>query len=189
MTVGDRSRPVGASHDPRDRWRSWVRALLVYVFVVACVTSAVVGARTYVDGLESEHAARRGHSTVARVTDVLPAAHTPEGVPTSSRAWLTWWDRSGRAHQQVLRIRPSQARVGERVPVWVDQEGHVSTAPQTHARTVSNAVLVGVAFVLAAGACLALFDQLAGAAFDRGRRRELDREWAAVEPQWRRQLL
>lgn len=166
-----------------------MRAVLVYAFVVACVSAVVVGARTYVDGPESERAARHGYPTVARVKDVLPTAHTPDGVPTSSRARLTWWDRSGRAHQQVLRISASEARVGNGVPVWVDRSGNVSTAPHTHSRTVSNAWLVGIGIVLAAGLGLALLDQLAAAVFERRRRRELDREWAAVEPRWRRQLL
>ena len=163
-------------------WLLTGAALLVIVFAV--VTGVTV------HGREAERAELNSRSASQTRAVLLEDAHVVSGefgrAPAQVRA--RWADRGGREHVGVvpaMRSRPA----GAEVEVWIDAAGEITSRPGHSANAVIGGIVSAIG-VLCAGATplLATWFGVRGLT-GRSNSRRWEREWARVEPQWRRTTL
>lgn len=104
------------------------------------------------------------------------------------RVEAAWYAPDGERHVGTVLVG-RLARAGDRVPVWVDQEGRRRPAPLSDRQIAVQSVTVGI--VVTVMGALALLAAYAGGVWflDRRRARSWSSGWAAVEPVWRREVL
>jgi hypothetical protein len=163
----------------------FLTAAALLLVVVAGVTGLAV------QGSEAERAELQSGSRSPARAVLLEEAHVATGDfarPAPMPAMARWTDRDGRQHVGLVPMtRPAPA--GTELEVWIDAAGEITSRPVRP----ENAVAAGIASafgVLCAGGTLL------GATWLGVRRvtllrnaRRWEREWARVEPQWRRTVL
>lgn len=104
------------------------------------------------------------------------------GVPTV-RARATWSVPGGTSREGIVRVAP-RTPAGTTVPIWVDREGDLTSAPLDRA-SIAGAEAAMAALPLFGIPLLAwLLYAMLCAALDVHRQRRWARDWAAVEPVW-----
>lgn len=165
---------------------AWIlSAAALLLVVVACAAGIAV------HGYETERAEEQRTTTSAAIAVLLepaPVVVGDGGQPLPTKALARWTDRTGSEHiGMVLVAGPEPA--GAQVEVWIDADGEITTRPTTAANAVVGGFAAAVGVLCAGGTLL-------GAAWlgvrqltARVNHRHWEREWALVEPQWRRNLL
>jgi hypothetical protein len=195
MKSARRSRPglarrLGLDHNPMrrrsDRIQTLARAAALVLLVVGCVNAVVVGRTAHDRRLAAERVdARIGYRVTGNVVSDPSAAVSPDGYPIRDAVRVSWRDRAGRPHAQVV-VAPIDVRT---VPLWIGADGDASTTAPTGSGAAIAGASAGLSRFFATAAGLAA--SLLAFAFVLHRRRmaEWEREWASVEPGWRRQTL
>lgn len=183
-----RSDPGRLPRRATDRVEDLVAWLLSGAALLVVVAAVVTGVNVH--GREAERARLDNRSASQARAVLLENAHVVSGdfaaAPAQVRA--RWTDRDGREHVGPIaatRSRPA----GTEVDVWIDAEGEI-TSRRTHP---ANAVIGGIVSalgVLCAGATPLLATWFGVRSLTwRSNSRRWEREWARVEPRWRRTTL
>lgn len=172
-----------------DRVEDLVAWILSAAALLLIVVAGVVGLAVHGNELErAEQQRDTTYATRAVLLEPAPVEVGEGGWPVPTRALAAWTDRSGREHRGMVTVDGAQP-AGAQVEVWVDDAGEITNRPPSAASAVVAGVAVAVG-ILCAGGTLLVATWL-GARYLIGlvNDRRWEREWAAVEPQWRRNLL
>ena len=185
-------RRAGASLRCRgtDRVEDVIAALLTVIAAAGLLFAFSAGSSAHADAGERGHAeAMTRLQTDAILTEDAPTVVMMDG-PGAAHAVLTAGAATWSAPDGTLRTGQvpvtSGARKGEIRPIWIDRDGALADAPTSAAVAVLAAVITGAEILLLTAAVIA------GAWLGTRRvtalvnSRAWEREWAAIEPQWRR---
>ncbi|NBE50664.1 hypothetical protein GUY60_04325 [Streptomyces sp. YC537] len=162
-----------------------MRAVFVLSCLVAVVAAVLLGRAAWADGERSavEVARHRHLVTGTTVSETNYQTGGDQSSVPASAATATWHFPASRAHTETVPV-PAGTRDGDRVQVWVDDEGREAGPPPDRGDTTLYAVEVGVGTlagtVLAGGALVVVRLRL----LDARSAREWEREWARIEPHW-----
>lgn len=174
---------------PSDRLQTAARFVAAGLLVVIVLGSALVGTTTYyresaLYDADIEH----GYRVTATVLheSTRPNVGARDGSHYVYR--LAWYDREQVRHLYTFETmikRPS----GRDIPLWIDANGKASTKAPSLGRIVVKGVFQAITVFLYLG--IFLFICYATFVHTLNRRRAVAwaKEWDAVEPQWRRQVL
>jgi len=170
-----------------DRLQFLARVLLVCSLATGIPVALVVASVVHAQGLtEATAQSHDRHEVDAElVTDPPVIASVADDLPRVLRASAVWRPPSGGEHRGLL-VVPAGARAGSTVPVWVDQDGDLTTRPLDGDGVVARAVDMAVGTYLltssvAVGVYLAFL-----AALDSSRLRRWAADWEVTEPVWTR---
>jgi hypothetical protein len=165
---------------------AWILATAALLLVLA---AGVTGLGTYGREVERGELHRASATQVRAVVledaEVL-VSEVGERMPVPVLA--RWTDRDGREHTGPVVVYGVE-RAGSEVDVWIDAAGEVTSRPGHPANAVVGGIVSAFGVLCAGGMVLIaarwVVRRLTGVA----NARQWDREWAAVEPQWRRNVL
>jgi hypothetical protein len=162
--------------------------LLCTLGLVAVLIAVLAGRQIYDNGLDQARyeAASRSPIRAILLKDPVVASVTADGAPAAAVRALASWRGPDGVDRSGLVDAPEDARAGTVVDAWADRDGSVVPRPRLASDAVASAVLLaGLLFVtMLVLLCLAWTGARAAIAT-----RNLvawEREWAAVEPEWRR---
>jgi hypothetical protein len=163
--------------------------ILTATGLLACVVALVVGAQVYGDGAARARAEAVERTPVQAVVLEQPrtsvAAYAGIRSPRAVRLSVAVRYRAPNGVERDGAARVSGTPVpGTSVPIWVDRDGAVATAPTSHSVAVQAAVLSactlgGIALLLLVGLW-----QLVCSGISRLNAVAWERDWARVEPMW-----
>jgi hypothetical protein len=176
--------PRNALRRPVDRAESLLVFVLVFTFLAGGPALAWwAGHADYRAQLRAQQWEREHVSSVDAVLIPKPAtAGTATVVPDTG--WATWTAPDGTARSGVVPAGPG-ARTGDRVIIWVDENGTPRAAPARR-QPATRAVLTGGAVLLCLAAGLGGLHRIGRGLLDRRRDRAWTREWLEVGPRWSR---
>ena len=185
---------LGSGPLKRGSDRLQVAGRLVVVLALLAASPLAVAATT-VTTARFEARAEAGAAERSRVDAVL-LEDAPEAAgsgygdqePVNVPARAVWPVPGGAERQGVVLVRPHTA-AGTAVPVWVNRDGNVTSAPLDRSRTDSSAMTVGAVVLLGVPLVTWTLYALLCAALDAHRERRWAQGWAAVEPEWVSRLL
>ncbi|MEV0400985.1 hypothetical protein [Actinoallomurus sp. NPDC050550] len=167
---------------PVDRVHARLVAVLAAVFLVTGVIAALlmihfVGGA----GLRAEHHQARARYQVDALVTATGTAASRNGIGQETR--LRWQDRTGGVHTGTV-VPTGDDRVGVHRQVWINQKGHLTARPRTHAQTLTDTTLAVFAAltsltILHAGVYAAVNRRL-----ERRRMALWEDAWAATAPRW-----
>lgn len=166
--------------------RAMIATLLVLFLAGAPLLAWWAGRTSYqadIRGLEWE----RTHifqveAVLVSEPEMLGGSDSRTVAPRAARA--TWPAPDGTPRHGIVQVA-EDARLGDRVPVWVDDRG-VLRVPPLERHPVGQAVVVAGAVLLCMAAALVGICAVGRALLDRHRARAWQREWREVGPQWSR---
>lgn len=159
---------------------SLVLAVLLGALLVPIMLA--VGSRTYANVVDNaEQQARTRHQVVAILVEDAPRADPGGG--SQPRVPARWRTAYGTDTGRVL--AETGLRAGDRVRIWLDEDGDPSGPPARPADAATAAALVTITGWLIAVALLGMVHSGIKHLLDRRRYRDWGREWARVEPRWR----
>ena len=170
-----------------DRLQFLARLLLVCSLAAAIPVALIVASVVHAQALtEATAQSLERHQVDAElVADPPVIAGVADDFPRALRAPAVWRPPSGREHGGLV-VVPAGARVGSIVPIWVDQDGDLTTRPLDGEGVLTRAVDMAVGTYLltsslAVGVYLAFL-----VALDHSRLRRWAADWAVTEPVWTR---
>ncbi|WP_052441227.1 Rv1733c family protein [Streptacidiphilus anmyonensis] len=176
-----RARHHSVLRRPSDRWRSALLEIQVLALVTATVLCALLGVSLYQQGRTHAQQVARGLRPVqARVI----GQPYPAGVG-ADMAPVSWTAANGSTHQDSVEVPPAE-RVGDRVRIWLDPTGNVSTGPATTANLVGTAVLSALLVMVGVEAVLLVTGAVARSRLNRRDQEVWAKEWLEYEPRWSR---
>ncbi|HEX6444086.1 MAG TPA: hypothetical protein VF053_03285 [Streptosporangiales bacterium] len=175
---------------PSDRLQAWVRLGGLAFAIAGLVVTGIAARGTYTENVVLEHAnAAAGYRVTGHVISATNPDVSPDGTILRGMVRVSWRDRAGRPHAQLL-VAPTGLHAPKAtMPLWIDARGRPSTSPPNAGQPATAAAMTGV---LGAGLTVttaALLYLLAMVPIERRRLAEWQREWTVVEPGWRRQVL
>ena len=114
--------------------------------------------------------------------EMLGASDSRTVAPRAARA--TWSAPDGTPRSGIVQV-PKDARLADRMPIWVDGRGTLRTPPLDRHPAGQAAVVAGAVVLCLAVATVGL-RAIGRALLDRHRERAWQREWLEVGPQWSR---
>lgn len=171
-----------------DRIQTVARMLAALVFLAACVGGVVTGLASYqqlrgIERLDDTFGYRaKGHVLTSKAMDV------GQNGPTGIAHRIAWQDREGQRHVQRFDTSPLRA-LPDSVTLYIDADGKASLSPGTHPKLVARAVFDGIVTVVYVLLGLAVAYSAFLLQLNRRRKSVWAKEWAVVEPRWRRQVL
>lgn len=155
--------------------------LLIVGSLTAAFLAGSAGYASQEEVIREQRADR--HPVAARlVTDATRSA-VADPSDTAHRAGVRWTDENGDRHADTATV-PAGAERGDDARIWLDRQGHVTSAP---APPVSRqATAWTVAFMAAGGVVIVTLGARSGVrrVADRHRSRAWETEWREVEPRW-----
>lgn len=146
----------------------------------------MVGSLAYADVVAAgEQQAMTRHEVVATLVQDAPRREVGDNVNSGSRVLARWQSPDG--DRRTGRVAAADGLdKGSTVRVWVDRNGRLSGPPATQRQAAAAGTSVAVAGWLVAACVLVLFHACLRRLLNRCRSRAWEREWARVEPEWRR---
>jgi hypothetical protein len=170
-----------------DRLEAVVVAGLAAAFAVTVVLTALLAAYVY----HAEQAAAPTGQRLASAVLAPPGAFDRgNSYSHQATAWATWRLSDGAARSGTLTSATAPGLYGEpsgaTVPVWLDAAGDPVPPPEGAFDWAVNAVLAGLAVLVAVAAVLASCYLLCRRALDRYRLAGWGSAWAVTGPRWTR---
>ncbi|GAA0247888.1 hypothetical protein GCM10010492_54550 [Saccharothrix mutabilis subsp. mutabilis] len=173
-----------------DRLEGAVLVVAVVTTMLGLPVAAALGSETYT----AQAALSRAQQATRHRTDAVLLADAPStAVETGpgtgvgkSPVPAQWTLPDGRVRRGEVEV-DNDLVTGTTVRIWVDAGGAPVAEPLTAEAALISAVVVAVASWLALGGGMALLVVLFRSAHQRVRLRRWGRDWAEVEPTWRRQ--
>lgn len=163
--------------------------MLFLLFLVSCAIAVASGRAAYEQELARAHNdAETGYHATADVVSTTLSAADPQSGATQRVVNVTWPDENGNPQRQRLVI-PDGRQVDSTVSVWVDSDGHASLTKPPESRTVATGFGAGFLVVFTSVFLLASGYGLVVLGLNRKRMKAWQREWSAVEPDWRKRVL
>lgn len=183
-------RRLGLDRNPMrrrsDRVQSWARIVAGALLLVGCLAAAMVGHTRYERRLAADGVdARSGYRVTGRVVSDAVIVSAPDGYPVRGTVRVAWRDRAGRHHGDWFVLR-SDIRT---VPLWVGADGRASTTMPLGDRPAVAGASVGLLTLFAAAGGIGIAYLALVIVLTCRRLAEWQRQWASVEPGWRRQTL
>lgn len=172
-----------------DRFQAKVRLVLFVFMLLGCLVGAFLGHASYEQEVARSAAdVGRGYEATAQVRSVDVATADPQSGATQRVVNLTWRDKADRAQRQRV-VVPERQHVGATMQIWVDADGRASRQQPPQSRAVAAGM--GAALFTVLFTVIILLGVYGAVAFvlDRRRLAAWGRQWAVVEPHWRRQVL
>lgn len=164
-------------HRRSDRVETGARIVVLLTTVLA-VPMAVVLGMLVLDHLRATAATR--HAVVATVVDQpRPLALPGRSVPAATAPVA--WSSPGHDRHVGRTTVPAAADAGDRVTIWVTDEGELTSPPMTARDATAVAALTGSSVFLSALGVLASLFAGARRLLDRGRYRDWDVAWARFD--------
>lgn len=172
---------------PSDRVGAGISAVMVMVCLVGVPAVALyAGQRVYRADMQTvrvESVARHPARAVLLTDAPSRDGNVTFAAPRRPFVHARWTAPDGTVRTGDIPASPG-ARTGSVEWVWVDGDGHLTSAPltpgQARSQSWSAALFAALALILAAAAVRAVARQL----LDRRNLAAWEREWAMVEPRW-----
>jgi hypothetical protein len=172
-----------------DRWEGALLALVVLIGLTLVPISLAIGSLTHARLAErAEREAAERVVVVATLTEDAPAASTDPSTEDgggTSAVRAEWRAPDGPTRRGRV-WADNGLLAGAKVHTWVDADGRVAGAPLTTSDALLWATMTGLGVFVGAAGLLALVQLGLHRVFDQRRLRAWTREWARVEPEWRR---
>ncbi|MGY1660902.1 hypothetical protein ACI78Q_06720 [Geodermatophilus sp. SYSU D00705] len=167
--------------------------LVVAASLVVAPPLAVAATTVATDHLESlaaVQAAERHPASAVLLEDArrVDGADVTDPVSTAVPTRAVWTAPGGASHEGEVQVRPGTA-AGTAVPVWVDDDGDLTSPPLDAAGIPASAMAVGAVFLIGVPLGTWTLHVVLCCALDVQRDRRWERGWAAVEPDWATRLL
>ncbi|GLY49862.1 hypothetical protein [Lentzea sp. NBRC 102530] len=170
-----------------DRVEGAVLAFGLAVSLLAVPVAGAVGSEVYATDRTRVAVEQAGRHQVDAflVEDAPPVIGPGErgGVVETTWARARWRLPDGSAREGAVQAR-FDAPAGSKVPIWVDENGGVSTAPLTAEGAGINAVILGLLLWAAVTGAMALLHLVTSWTHRRVRARRWAAEWRRVAPEW-----
>jgi hypothetical protein len=170
-----------------DRLQFLARLLLVCSLATAIPVALVVASVVHAQALtEATAQSLERHQVDAEVVADPPViASVADDLPRALRAPAVWRPPSGGEHGGLV-VVPAGARAGSIVPIWVDQDGDLTTRPLDGDGVVTRAADMAVGtYVLTSSLAVGVYLAFL-VALDHSRLRRWAADWAVTEPVWTR---
>lgn len=185
-----RGNPLCRRTDRREAWLTLWAALLI---LVGAPLVGWAGADAAHDSLlrtahEQQHSRQRTSAVAESVTTRPPLDSDPEATGRRvdrTRVKAVWTGPDGNTHTGTVSLH-RHVRPGDRVHVWTDEEGMLSTRPMSARSASSHALLAGLACGALAVGLLEAARRLTVRALLRRRYTRWDEEWGRIGPDWGR---
>ncbi|GAA0926120.1 hypothetical protein [Pseudonocardia zijingensis] len=172
-----------------DRVEDAVAWILTAAALLLVVAATVTGLGTY--GRAAERAELQ-RTTTSQVRAVLledaNATIVDVGGPMPARVAARWLDRNGHEHTGSVVVRQTLP-AGAEIDVWIDAAGALTSRPTTTANAVVGGIAAAFGVLCAGGTLLVAVWLAVRRATGSVNARRWEREWAHVEPLWRRTTL
>ncbi|MBB1243245.1 hypothetical protein GL263_06655 [Streptomyces durbertensis] len=184
-----RRNPLCRRTDRAEGWLALTALLCVVLGAPAAGLAAEQGAeRALAATARHQHEDRR--QVVATVVRVLPGGGggrtDPADDPRADQRVLTVWSApDGRLRRAAVTLA-HRARAGDRVRLWVDSTGRVTTPPLDGATVASTAAAAGTVVAVAAAAAVETVRRLVLGVMLRRRWERWESEWSRAGPGWGR---
>jgi hypothetical protein len=173
-----------------DRLQFLARVLVLCSLVMAVppalAVATVTHSRARVEATTEAEERQQVRATLQE--DAAPEFDDSGNVLGTAGATVVWTVPSGMERKGRIDV-PVGARAGASLPIWVDRKGDQVQQPlddgDVVTRTVAQALFTYVWIMALVCAAYVTFRM----ALDRSRLRRWATDWAAVEPQWRREML
>jgi hypothetical protein len=170
-----------------------VEDVTAWILIVAALLLIVVAGVTGlgVHGREAERAVLDSRST-SQVRSVLledakvMISEVGERMPV--RVPARWTDGDGREHTGSVLVQRAQP-AGAEIDVWIDGAGEITSRPANLLNAVFGGIVSAFGVLCAGGTLLVAAWLGVRRATGAVNARRWEREWAAVEPHWRRNVL
>jgi hypothetical protein len=170
-----------------DRVEDLVAWLLVAAGMLAALGAVVVGAAAHRAALVPGQLGEASPVRAVLLADV-PVAVTSRRPAVLPDVPVSWTSADGTEQTGELEV-PAPLRAGATVTAWLDRNGRLTAAPPTHAAEAA-ALGLGAGLAVGAGAWALLAALWSSVRRVTAARNDAawTREWARVEPVWRRQM-
>ncbi|MGK5172260.1 Rv1733c family protein [Geodermatophilus sp. CPCC 205761] len=176
------------------------RLAVVLSFLVAPLLAVVASTATtaHLQAAAAAQAAERSRTHAVVLVDApgplrpggdaygVPSTDDPSPSVVPVRA--AWSAPGGISREGVVLVEP-RTPVGTAVPVWVDGEGRLTSAPLDQASISVSATAMGLLPLIGVPLATWTLHVFLAIALDNRRERAWEDEWAAVEPDWNSRLL
>lgn len=112
-------------------------------------------------------------------------ADSVDDLGYQKRVLASWSAPDGTPRKSVLDVAQEVHR-GDRMRLWTEEDGSLSSAPMTRGTATSYAALAGLVVAVVFAMLLELVRRLVLHLLLRRRYRDWEREWARVGPDWGR---
>ncbi|MGW7446605.1 Rv1733c family protein [Kitasatospora sp. NPDC054795] len=183
-TYPNRHNPVRRTSD-HIQW--WLARILLAVMVVglpaAAAAAGLLTHRAQLQVRQVQSLAR--HTITAHLTARAPAPSNNDYSQVLATA--AWTASDGTTHTATVRVRPGE-QAGTPVPLWVDHQDAVTSAPITRSQAAAAAwTSAAMTATTVSLLCLATWKGSVRV-LDHRRYAQWDAEWSQVEPRWSKRL-
>ncbi|MEU0133038.1 hypothetical protein ABZ172_03200 [Streptomyces sp. NPDC006296] len=190
MYPGNRSR-VGRHHPLKRRVDLVETRLLLLLCVLVCACASVLGVVNGTAALRHEQSVveqQRATRHVVKAEILRDAARSSPWTDQSGRSGLVpvpvRWTGTGGGDVTADAQVATGAKRGERVDIWLDRQGRITTAPSDANDVWAAGMVGGVGTATAALGAGALAGISVRIVCNRRRAAGWEAEWSRVEPEW-----
>lgn len=170
-----------------DRLEGFVLVLTALVALVAVPLAGAVGSELYVrqsaEAVAEQQNTLRAHAELIADATLVVGAAVAEGVLESVPVEATWTAPDGGTRQGTVQAA-SQAKAGTSVPIWIDRNGDLTSAPLSTEGAAVNAVFVAVLLWASAVGAMTLLYLAIQYAHKRIRMVSWASEWERIARDW-----
>ncbi|HXT90056.1 MAG TPA: hypothetical protein VN714_12460 [Trebonia sp.] len=167
-----------------DRIETAVLTVLVAAFLIGAPFAALA-AGAWVHGL-ARQAQLTQEASRSQATAVVVAAASPASAGEGDYAWLAQarWRTPG-GQEVIHRVpAPMGTVAGEKLQVWTDRDGDVTSAPLSDAQVAEQTTVAEVTVVVVAAGVLALVGALTLWVIKKRQLAAWDADWHVTGPRW-----
>ncbi|GAA2422660.1 Rv1733c family protein [Streptomyces macrosporus] len=170
-----------------DRVEGWLTLSAVLLITLATPAAAVWGGRAAHQALleTARDQYRQRYQVWATVAETAPPPTSDPEPDSGYRVAATWTAADGRTHTGTV-TTDRAAEPGDRLRVWTDARGHLTSRPMDAAGALSHAVLAGIGTAGVAAGLVETVRRLAVRRLMARRYARWEEEWARVGPDWGR---
>lgn len=170
-----------------DRVEGWLTLGAVLLITLATPTAALCGGRAahqaLLETVRDQH--RQRQQVWATVAETAPPADSDPEHGSGYRVAATWTAADGRTHSGTV-TTDRAAEPGDRLRVWTDARGELTSRPMDAATAATHAVLAGIGTAGVAAGLVEAVRRLAVRRLMSRRYARWEEEWARVGPDWGR---
>nr|WP_155074091.1 hypothetical protein [Streptomyces taklimakanensis] len=168
-----------------DRAEGWITLCAVLTVLLAAPVAALWGGHTAHETLSGivreQH--RERHQVWATVAETSPGGSDAPETDSDRRVAATWTAVDGSTHSGTV-VTDRATEPGDRLRVWIDARGEVTTRPMDADTAASHAALAGVGTGVLTALLVEVVRRLVVRRLVSWRYARWEEEWARVGPDW-----
>ncbi|CAM05297.1 hypothetical protein A8924_6471 [Saccharopolyspora erythraea NRRL 2338] len=180
------ARRVWPGANPLRRRTDWFEPVALFVLFLAAIVVVALALLTSQSVLRDRLAAVHEEET-SRHPVVATVVADLRDQGSANRSLAVRWGQPPDERFAVIHV-PAHVRAEKTVPVWLDRDGQITSAPSTRAEATQAAGTIGAAVLLGGLMALSIGYGLARWLVVRGRLSAWGAEWEWVEPRWRNHM-